>query len=451
MEKRILIIDDDRDILAGLEALLISLGWEVDTSLTGRDGLRIFETSQPSVVLLDVMLPDISGLDVLDSMKRSAESVPVVVMSGVGTIATAVEAMKLGAETFITKPCDIDTLELALSQAKKLIETQRELAAWRRVASSADHQFPGSSDVARGLDEIIARVAPTTSPVLLEGESGSGKGYVARLIHRRSPRKDRPFVDLNCAGLSRELLESELFGHEKGAFTGAVVAKPGLLEIASTGTVFLDEVGDLELALQARLLKVIEEKRFRRVGGVRDLETGFRLIAATNRNLAADVEEGRFRKDLFYRLNVVRIHVPSLRERKEDIPALAGRFLEILGREIRGAPRKISDRAMQRLTNYRWPGNVRELRNVLERTILSVGGDEIRADDLLLDSSDQQRTSTDRGPGVAAEIMPLENVVNDYVHSAIEATGGNAREAARRLKISPSTLYAKLKKRPPDR
>jgi DNA-binding NtrC family response regulator len=269
------------------------------------------------------------------------------------------------------------------------------------------------------------------------------------MIHQRSQRARAPFVDLNCAGLSRELLESELFGHEKGAFTGAISTKQGLFEVAGGGTLFLDEIGEMEISIQARLLKALEDRRFRRVGGVRDLEADFRLVAATNRTLRDEVEQGRFRKDLFYRLNVVTIRVPPLRERADDVPLLATRLTETLASDLGRKPPKITSAAMRKLTAYAWPGNVRELRNVLERAMLVSAGTEIRADDLSLD---EQKHAGSADGAIATptrdwEVRPLDEVTDEYIRAAVAAAGGNMRKAARLLDISPSTLYARLRER----
>lgn len=448
IQKQLLLVDDDPDVRAGLEALLTASGWDVIMASSGREALQQFARTSPDVILLDVMLPDRSGLEVLDQIKSVSESTPVVMMSGVGTIAAAVDAMRLGAETFLSKPCDAGALEIVLEQAERMAAVRREVAAWKRSATSAESRFPGISEAALSLSEMVERVAVSTSPILLEGESGTGKGFLARAIHQRSPRSSRPFVDLNCAGLSRELLESELFGHERGSFTGASSSKPGLFEIGAGGTVFLDEIAEMEAGIQARLLKVLEDKRFRRVGGVRDIESDFRLIAATNRDLGEQVRQGRFRHDLFYRLNVVRLRVPPLRERGEDLLLLVEQFLDHLARELKVPRKNISERAKERLSGYSWPGNVRELRNVLERAMLIARGPEIRIEDILLDDHPElgRETELEATPLNEAAIRPLEEITANYIRSAVEATGGNVRAAARRLGISPSTLYARLRK-----
>jgi two-component system response regulator AtoC len=448
LRQRILIIDDDPTIVAGLEALLTD-DWDVRTALNGRDGTKIFGEFSPDVVLIDVQLPDVSGIDLLHQFKMYSETTAVIMMSGTGTTARVVESMQLGAETFLQKPFDYDTLHLTLGQVTRMLATQRELMALRRAEPKDSERFPGMSPAIVQLNEILGQIARAPSPVLIEGESGTGKGVLARMIHNRSPRARAPFVDLNCAGLSKELLESELFGHERGAFTNAMNTKPGLFEIAGEGTLFLDEIGEMEMTVQSRLLKALEEKRFRRVGGIRDLRAEFRLVAATNRDLPAEVAAGRFRTDLYYRLNVVRIRMPALRERLEDVPVLVQTMLPLLAKEIGRPLPKVSPRAMKKLGSYPWPGNVRELRNVLERALLTLAGDEIRNEDLSLDSHGTPQLAV-TGAGMPAEeweIRPLDDVIADYVAASVEAAGGNVRKAARQLQISPSTLYARLKDR----
>jgi len=385
VRQRLLIVDDDPNVVAGLEALLVD-EWEVRTASTAREARSVFAEFSPDVVLLDMMLPDGSGVDVLHDLKMYSEAVSVIMMSGVGTIDSVVESMKLGAETFLQKPFDYSLLSLTLEQVSRFVRTRREMIALRRGDSSDLDRLPGLSPAVQNLNNLLAQIARAVSPVLIEGDSGTGKGVFARLIHNRSPRARAPFVDLNCAGLSKELLESELFGHERGAFTNAMNTKQGLFEIASDGTLFLDEIGDMDFTVQSRLLKAIEEKRFRRVGGIRDLTTNLRLIAATNRDLGADVAAGRFRGDLYYRLNVVRVRMPALRERLEDIPLLVEVILRPLAKEMGRPVPSVSPRAMKRLAGYAWPGNVRELRNVLERAMLTMTGKEIASEDLLLES-----------------------------------------------------------------
>ena len=445
--QRLLIVDDDANIVAGLEALL-SEEWEVKTAMTARDARAVFADFSPDVVLLDMNLPDGNGVDVLHDLKMYSEAVSVIMMSGVGTVDSVVESMKLGAETFLQKPFDYSMLALTLEQVSRIVATRRELIALRRSDANDQERLPGLSPAVQNLNQLLAQIARAPSPVLIEGDSGTGKGVYARLIHNRSPRARAPFVDLNCAGLSKELLESELFGHERGAFTNAMNTKQGLFEIAADGTLFLDEIGEMDVTVQARLLKAIEDKRFRRVGGIRDLTTNFRLVAATNRDLGAEVAAGRFRGDLYYRLNVVRVRMPPLRERVEDIPLLVDVILRPLSKELGRPAPTVSPRALKKLQSYPWPGNVRELRNVLERAMLTMTGKEIVNDDLLLESDPKSVVKTAAGglPTADWEIRPLDDVIADYVTASVTAAGGNVRKAARQLQISPSTLYARMKK-----
>jgi len=445
LRNRILIVDDEYEVASGLAALL-SDDWEVRTAENGRQAVLTLAEFSPDVVLLDVNLPDTTGIDLLHQFKMYSETVAVIMMSGVSTFERVIESMKLGAETFLQKPFDYDTLAATLAQVSRMIATRRELMALRRGGASNVERLPGISAAIRQLNEILPHIARAPSPVLIEGESGSGKGVMARLIHNRSPRARAPFVDLNCAGLSKELLESELFGHERGAFTNATNTKPGLFEIAGEGTLFLDEIGEMEPTVQARLLKAIEEKKFRRVGGIRDLRADFRLVAASNRDLPAEVAAGRFRNDLYYRLNVVRLRMPPLRERMEDLPILVEEILRPLSKEMARTMPNVSARAMKKLEAYPWPGNVRELRNVLERALLTLPGDEIRSEDVTIESAAASLPSKDGGlPSEEWEIRPLDDVIAGYVKASVDATGGNVRKAARQLRISPSTLYARLK------
>ncbi len=446
LRNRILVVDDDPQILSGLEALL-SDGWEVRTASTGKEALTTFAAFSPDVVLLDVQLPDFSGIDLLHQFKMYSETAAVIMMSGVGNLDRVIESMKLGAETFLQKPFDYDSLTLTLDQASRMAATQREITALRRADAKDVDRLPGISPAITHLNDILLQIARAPSPVLIQGESGTGKGVMARLIHNRSPRARAPFVDLNCAGLSKELLESELFGHERGAFTNATNTKPGLFEIAGDGTLFLDEIGEMELTIQARLLKALEEKKFRRVGGIRDLRAEFRLIGATNRDLTAEVAASRFRGDLYYRLNVVSLHMPALRERMEDLPILVQEILRPLAKELGRSLPTVSTRAIRKLEMYPWPGNIRELRNVLERAMLTLRGEEIRNEDLIIDQEGGPAVAPKGGtlPLEEWDIQPLDRVTASYVAAAVKATGGNIRKAARQLKISPSTLYSKLK------
>jgi len=441
---RILIVDDETSVREGLVALLED-DWDVRSAETGRTALTTFAEFSPDVVLLDVNLPDTTGIDLLHHMKMYSEEAAVIMMSGAGTHGAVIESMKLGAETFLQKPFDFGALSAALEQVRRMLSTRRELVALRRSDGNAERSLPGASQAITHLNDILVRIARAPSPVLVEGESGTGKGVLARLLHNCSSRARAPFVDLNCAGLSKELLESELFGHERGAFTNATNTKPGLFEIAGEGTLFLDEIGEMEPTVQARLLKALEEKRFRRVGGIRDLRADFRLIAATNRDLVAEVGAGRFRGDLYYRLNVVRLRMPPLRERMEDLPILIEEILQPLARDMGRPIPKLSPNARKKLTSYPWPGNVRELRNVLERALITMRGDEVRSEDLVIEPPDVPVATSGGVPAEEWEIRPLEEIITSYIAAAVKAADGNMRKAARLLQISPSTLYAKMK------
>jgi DNA-binding NtrC family response regulator len=442
IKRRVLIVDDDGEVRAGLEALL-SDDWAVHLAATAREAIVAFGEFSPDVVLLDVQLPDGSGLDLLSQFKMYSETTAIVMMSGAGTLDRVIESMKLGAETFLQKPFDYDTLSITLEQACRILARQKEVIAYRRSERSDAQRIPGASPAIQHLNSLLPNIARAGSPVLIEGESGTGKGILARLIHNSSQRARSAFVDLNCAGLSKELLESELFGHERGAFTNAMNTKPGLFEIAGDGTLFLDEIGEMDPTVQGRVLKSLEEKRFRRVGGIRDLKADFRLIVATNRDLPAEVAAGRFRNDLYYRLNVVRLKMPPLRDRMEDLPILVEEILRPLAKEMGKLVPKVSPVAIKKLMAYAWPGNIRELRNVLERAMITMTG-EIRSEDVALDSS-VLTASTGVLPTKEWEIEPLDALITKYVAAAVQATKGNVRKAARKLEISPSTLYARLK------
>ena len=441
----LLIVDDDPVVVAGLETML-DQEWDVRTAATGREALVAFAADSPDVVLLDVGLPDYSGIELLSQFKMYSEATAIIVMSGAGTLDRVVESMKLGAETFLQKPFGYDVLRVMLEQVARSVAMRREMVALRRGESTEHERLQGISPAVVHLNELLSNISRASSPVLIEGESGTGKGVFARMIHNRSSRARAPFVDLNCAGLSKELLESELFGHERGAFTNAMNTKTGLFEVAADGTLFLDEIGDMDITVQARLLKALEEKRFRRVGGIRDLRADFRLVAATNRDLTQEVAAGRFRSDLFYRLNVVRLRMPALRDRLEDVPILVEELLRPLAKEMGRPVPAVSPRAMKKLTAYPWPGNVRELRNTLERALLMQTGRELLSEDIALEASPAVPAATQALlPAEEWDVRPLDDVTSEYIAAAVKAMGGNVRKAARQLQISPSTLYARLR------
>jgi DNA-binding NtrC family response regulator len=440
---KILIVDDEPGIRFGVRDFLESEQLEVEEADSVASAERAVREGSPDAVILDHMLPDGTALDLLPRLKELDPSLPVVVLTGHASIDLAVRAVKEGAEHFLAKPVELPALVVIL---RRLLESRREkrrqIAGRTRQAREAIDPFVGGSLAIRELAEQAARVASSSSPILIEGETGAGKGVLARWLHRNGPRADEPFVDMNCAGLSREFLETELFGHEKGAYTGAVTSKPGLLEVAHRGVVFLDEIGDLDPQVQPKVLKVLEEKRFRRLGEVRDRQVDIQLIAATHQDLAALTSERRFRSDLYYRINTLPLRVPALRERAEDIPVLARRLLEVFAADLGRRGLRLSTEAEAKLVRHRWPGNVRELRNVLERAILLSGRDVLEAGDLRVEGSAAAPVES-AAPGAT---LTLDELERQHITRVVESLGGRVAEASQRLGIPRSTLYQKIKK-----
>ncbi len=436
----VLLVDDDPHILRSLSRFFQNSGWATHTAPSGEDAVRAYEAVAPDVVLLDLVLPGISGLEVLELIVPAGATV--VLLTGEGQVSTAVEAMRKGAENFLTKPVEMDYLEAALLKAlrtARLREVNRRLSAAVQDGTG-DKDFFGGSARMQALAERAHLFARSDSTILLMGESGVGKGWLARRMHQISPRSAAPFVTVNCAGLSATFLDSELFGHEKGAFTDARQAKEGLFEVANGGTLFLDEIGDLAVELQPKLLKVLEETTFRRLGGTREITADVRLIAATNHDLEAAVDAGRFRADLYHRINVLALSIPPFRERDpEDVLEMIHRVFRELARE--GDP-ALSRNALDLLLGYDWPGNVRELRNILERAlVLARGQEQIRVEHLppSLRGSAPLIESRDAGP-----VEPLEAVERRHIVRALEVLNGNRTRAAEALGISRATLYAKI-------
>jgi DNA-binding NtrC family response regulator len=436
----VLLVDDERSIRFAVRDYLETQGWEVEEAEDSRAARAALRRLRPDAIVLDYRLAEGTTLDLLSEIKTVHPEIPVVILTGHGTIDLAVTAVKLGADHFMTKPVELAALHIILQRLLTSRKAQKRDAAVRsRTAVSAIDPFVGTSDVVKRLRDDAERVVASDRAVLVLGETGAGKGVLARWLHRSSPRCDEPFVDLNCAGLARDLVESELFGHERGAFTGAVTKKPGLLEIADGGTVFLDEIGDMDLGLQAKLLKVVEEKQFRRVGDLRDRYSDIRLIAATHRDLVALSQEEKFRSDLYFRISTITLTVPPLRRRVEDIPLLAETFLRSLGTEIGVTDRHLQADAIAALESYSWPGNVRELRNVIERALLLSRGDTISAADLRFDFEG-------RGSGaVSSTTDKLSDVERLHVLRVVGEENGHVERAATRLGIPRSTLYQKLK------
>lgn len=445
MPRSILLVDDDPAILYLHSRFFQDAGWDVYRAMSGQDGLQLYASHLPDVVLLDMKMPGLSGLEVLEQL--AAQDAIVILLTGHGDIQNAVSAMKLGAENFLTKP-------VALPHLDAIVQKAAEKAELRRTNQLLADQF-GESQGGAGLGrspkmqafsrhvDLLAKADPTT--VLLLGESGTGKGWVANRIHARSARARKPFVEINCAGLSAAFLDSELFGHEKGAFTDAKLLKRGLLEIAHGGTLFLDEIGDLAAELQPKLLKVLESKTFRRLGGTTEQSTDVRLIAATNKDLEKEIAEGRFREDLFYRLNVLPLRLPAVRERAtEDILELIRGMLQDVAAHVSHTAPRISHGALAALVGYDWPGNVRQMRNVLEHAlVISAGAEEICEEHLPAELHAGAGWSGRVGERFAG--MKLKEVECRHIEHTLIAFAANRTQAAAALGISRATLHNKIR------
>lgn len=381
MGKQILIVDDEERIRQSLSGVLGDEGYQISEAKEGNQALKQIENDPPDLVLLDIWMPGMDGIEVLERIKSLNPSLPVIMISGHANIELAVKATKLGAFDFIEKPLSLDKVLLTVNNALKVAKLEQENIALRQVVERK-YEIVGNSPAILSLKEQMKMVAPTNGWVLITGENGTGKELVARGIHQMSLRADKPFVEVNCAAIPEELIESELFGHEKGAFTGALTRKRGKFDLANEGTIFLDEIADMSLKTQAKILRILQEQRFERVGGTEMIFVDVRVIAATNRDLKEEIQKGRFREDLFYRLNVIPLHVPPLRERKSDIPLLVEHFLEEFCRENHKERKKITAEAMDLLISYSWPGNVRELKNIVERMVIMTRGAVIEAKDV---------------------------------------------------------------------
>jgi two-component system response regulator HydG len=440
----ILIIDDEEPVRKMLCRHFAAEGWSPAEAPTGEGGIELAEKITPDIILLDMKLPDLSGIEVLEKLKAQRCGASIFIMTGWGTIGNAVEAVKLGAEHYLSKPLDILELDKLL---KRVLETRKLKIENLYYQQRMDHPVVGvSTDVQRlhHLIDLMAENADTTA--LLLGESGTGKELVAREIHRSSSRRERPFLDINCAVLSETLLESQMFGHERGAFTDAHELKRGLLEVADGGTVLLDEIGEMPIPVQPKLLRVLESRTFRRVGGTRDIPVNVRVIAATNRDLEKDVAEGRFREDLFYRLHVFPIHLPPLRQRPADIPVLAMHFLGLFNQTLKKSVQGFAAEAMELMINYRWPGNVRELKNIVERAAVLTKKEIVGAE--LLPREISGSVSGNNGgnglPGTSKRT--LNDMERDYIMSVLREENHNRTRAAKVLGISRSTLHEKLRR-----
>jgi DNA-binding NtrC family response regulator len=438
---RILIVDDEPAVRFGIRDFLELHGYEIEEAESCQDARHIFSTSRPDIVIADYMLPDGTALDLLRRLKDIDSEIPLLILTAHGSIDLAVRAIKEGAEQFLTKPIELPTLHVIL---QRLLEKQRryhkQLASRSRQVRHTIDPFIGTSAAIRSLAHQARKLLTTESPVLILGETGSGKGVLAQWLHENSPRAEEPFVDLNCAGLSRELLETELFGHEKGAFTSAHASKQGLFEVAHRGTIFLDEVGDVDLRIQPKLLKVLEDKRFRRVGDVRDRQVDVRLIAATHQDISRLVREKKFRADLYFRISTIPLSFPPLRERIEDIPVVAQYLLNKVSADLGRGEIQLDDDCLKALQAYAWPGNVRELRNVIERAVLLSDEKSIGLEDLNFDGF------TNVGVPSLDSRLTLLQLEKQHIQGVLQEERGRVEKAANRLGIPRSSLYQKIKK-----
>ena len=440
----ILIVDDEKNYLTILSAVLEDEGFEVLTALGGREALELHKTSDLDLILTDMKMPEMDGIELLEHIKSVDSDLPVIMMTAYGTVDKAVEAMQKGAYTYVLKPFDNERLIIYVKKAISMYQVVKENRILRDAVES-QYRFGniiGKSKKMRDIFDTIQKVAPTSATVLIEGESGTGKELVARSIHFNSHRRQKPFVAVNCSALAESLLESELFGHERGAFTGAVATKKGRFELADGGTLFLDEIGNITPEMQTRLLRFLEDRKIRRIGAVRGTTVDCRIIAATNTDLLRDIKEGLFREDLYYRLRVVTLKIPLLRERKEDIPLLSQYFVETFCKSQSVPMVKIPSETMKWLCDYPWPGNVRELKNALQAAV-------VLCKDGVLRTSDLHHTGLPEIPGIAsAESDPfsLEESERNTIIRALKQAGGVQKDAAKLLGISRRAIHYKTKK-----
>jgi DNA-binding NtrC family response regulator len=442
----ILIVEDEAKMRRLLELNLSEEGWSTFSAGDAEEGLKILGREAIDLILTDFKLPGMNGLEFLQSIRKVNTEAPVILMTAYGSVETAVEAMRNGASNYVLKPFSLEEIKLVV---RKELDVRQILSENRTLREELGKRYDYPNIVAKSarMQEVLAaveRVAPTNSTVLIGGESGVGKELIARAIHQHSKRASGPFIKINCTAIPENLLESELFGYEKGAFTGATNSKPGKFELADKGTLFLDEIGDVPTATQAKLLRVLQEREFERLGGTRTIKVDVRMIAATNRDLRAALEQGTFREDLYYRLNVVPIDVPPLREHKEDIPGLVEHFLEQYsaqnGKQLRG----VAPLAMQTLMSFHWPGNVRELQNIIERAVTFARNDKIEAGDIQLDSAPSK---TNSGSPVFLPVgMTLDSWEDEMIREALRRANGNKSQAARLLGLTRNALRYRLSK-----
>jgi len=440
----ILVVDDDPSSREALVELIGTWGHRAETAASGEEALRRAAELEPAIIISDLVMPRMDGMFLMRSLREQQPDCDVVIVTGRGTIDAAVEAIRHGAYDFIEKPLDPKRLRLVLDRAMEKQQTQHEVLALRRTLRQLGpgSNFIGQSAPMRHVFELIEKVAPANASVIITGQSGTGKEMVARAIHDLSTRREKPFVAINCSAIPATLMESEIFGYERGAFTGADQRRSGCFELAHHGTLFLDEVGELPTELQAKFLRVLEESRLRRLGGKAEVEVDVRVLCATNRDLKSEIKAGRFREDLFFRLNVFQVHLPPLRERAEDVRPLVQHFVERFSRESGGKLKGIDPKAVELLETYAWPGNVRELRNAVERAVILAGNGTIQREHLPPEIAGQ----TEEATAVRLPLgRPLAEMEKAYILASLARNGGNKARTAQNLGISEKTLYNRLK------
>jgi DNA-binding NtrC family response regulator len=444
-QARILVVDDDPGSLSAMKEVLDRAGYEVIAVRNGAEAYQLLNSNQFDLVLTDLKMPNINGIEILNAARRIEPSISVIIITGFGSIESAVEAMKSGATHYLTKPINIDELRVVVKNA---LEKQKLIAENIQLKKKIEQKFGYENIIANSkpmheIIETIKQIAPTRANILITGDSGTGKELIANAIHYNSNRRNEPLIKLHCAALAEGVLESELFGHEKGSFTGAIRSRKGMFELADNGTLFLDEVSEIPLSTQVKLLRVIEEQEFMRVGGTKNINVDVRIIAATNKDLKQAVAAGRFRDDLFFRLNVVGIHIPPLRERRDDIPIMIHRFLEEIASQNNRPVPYISPEAIAALVNYSWPGNVRELMNVIESVVVTLRNDTIQISDLprqiaLVPAVESRQTDLPVG-------LSMEEAEKELIRKTMASVNGNRTKTAEILRIGLRTLHRKIK------
>ena len=446
MNKAILIVDDEESICQTLGGILKDEGHEIVTAASGEEALRIVDEDPPHLVILDIWLPGIDGVEVLKTIKAGHPQIQVIIMSGHGTIETAVKATRLGAFDFIEKPLSLEKVILVVNHALEMIRLEEENLLLKQKVSH-EYELTGQSGPIQDLKEMIGIVAPTNAWILIMGENGTGKELVARSIHHQSRRAQKSFIEVNCAAIPEDLIESELFGHEKGAFTGATAMKRGKFDLANEGTIFLDEVADMSLKAQAKVLRILQEKKFERVGGNKLIPTDVRVLAATNKDLEKEMEEGRFRQDLYYRLNVIPLRIPPLRDRKEDIPLLVAQFIKDFALKEGDPEKEVTDEVLAVLMKHNWPGNVRELKNIIERLVIMTQTRVISKCDLfpLFEEGRQETVLVE--PEIALDSFRAAKLdfERQYIIRKLREFDGNISKTAEAIGLERSNLHKKIR------